>query len=214
MTESMPIVHVVDDDASFLRATARMLGAAGYTVLTFASASEFLAQLGDAAGCVIADLRMPGMDGFGLQQELRRELNALPVIFLTGNGDIPTSVRAMRLGAEDFLTKLAPKELLFEAVNRAIARDALQRTVSARVRELRNRLSALTPREHDVLQHVMQGQKNKQMAVALGITERTVKLHRTAITTKLHVQSVAELVQIVRDAESLPEPVPTFPKGQ
>ena len=214
MTESMPVVHVVDDDASFLRATARMLGAAGYTVLTFASASEFLAQVGDAAGCVIADLRMPGMDGLDLQRELRRKLNALPVIFLTGNGDIPTTVQAMRLGAEDFLTKLAPNEVLLEALNRAISRNAQQRSGNARIRELRIRLNTLTPREHDVLHHVMQGQKNKQIATVLDITERTVKLHRTAITTKLHVQSVVELVQIVRDVELFSEPVSTFPKGQ
>ena len=110
MSDTKPVVHVVDDDASFLVALARLLKAAGYTVQTFASAAEFLAKLDDTAGCVIADLRMPGMDGLDLQRALMHGANALPVIFLTGEGDIPTTVHAMRNGAEDFLTKSAPKE--------------------------------------------------------------------------------------------------------
>ena len=123
----MPVVHVVDDDASFLVALARLLKASGYTVQTYASAADFLAKLGDGAGCVVTDLRMPGMDGLDLQQALMRGANVLPVVFLTGEGDIPTTVQAMRQGAEDFLTKRAPKEDIFAAVNRAIARDARQR---------------------------------------------------------------------------------------
>jgi two-component system response regulator FixJ len=196
----MPVVHVVDDDPSFLAAVARLLRAAGYTVRTFASAAEFLAKLGDTAGCVIADLRMPGMDGLDLQQALMRGANVLPVIFLTGDGDIPTTVRAMRQGAEDFLMKRAPKEDLLAAVDRAIARDARQRAEGARLRELRARLDMLTPRERDVLRQVVRGRLNKQIAADLDINERTVKLHRTAITTKLHVRSVAELTQLVHEA--------------
>ena len=112
----MPVVHVVDDDVSFLLALARLLKAAGYTVQTYASAAEFLAQLGEGTGCVVTDLRMPGMDGMDLQQALMRAVNVLPVVFLTGEGDIPTTVQAMRQGAEDFLTKRAPKEDIFAAV--------------------------------------------------------------------------------------------------
>jgi FixJ family two-component response regulator len=196
----MPVVHVVDDDSSFLAAVARLLRAAGYTVRTFASAAEFLAKLGDTAGCVIADLRMPGMDGLDLQQALMRGANVLPVIFLTGDGDIPTTVQAMRQGAEDFLMKRAPKEDLLAAVDRAIARDARQRAEGARLRELHARLDMLTPRERDVLRQVVRGRLNKQIAVDLGINERTVKLHRTAIKAKLHVRSIAELAQLVHEA--------------
>jgi two-component system, LuxR family, response regulator FixJ len=212
--DSGPVVHVVDDDASFLTAVGRLLQATGRTVRTFASAADLLAQLGDTPGCVIADLRMPGMDGLDLQQALLRQANALPVIFLTGEGDIPTTVRAMRHGAEDFLTKQAAKEDLLAAVDRAIARDARQRAEGARLRERRARLATLSQRERDVLEHVVRGRLNKQIAADLGIAERTVKLHRTAITTKLQVRSVAELTLLVQDLGLCGEPPPTFPKGQ
>jgi len=214
MSESTPIVHVVDDDASFLSAASRLLRAAGYTVQAFSSAAEFLAQLTDTPGCVIADLRMPGLDGLDLQDALAQHANSLPIIFLTGHGDIPTTVRAIRQGAEDFLTKRAPKQDLLEAVNRALARDARRRAERVRSRELHARFDALTPREHEVLRHVVQGQLNKQIAADLHINERTVKLHRTAITTKLQVGSVAELVQLVQAAGAFEEHLPTFPKGQ
>jgi FixJ family two-component response regulator len=214
MSGTAPVVRIVDDDASFLTAIARLLKAAGYTVRTFPSAAEFLAKLDDDAGCVVADLRMPGMDGLDLQQALLRQANALPVIFLTGEGDIPTSVRAMRHGAEDFLTKQAPQEDLLAAVDRAIARDARQRAEGARLGALRTQLASLSPREHEVLQHVVRGRLNKQIAADLGIGERTVKLHRAAITTKLQVRSVAELTRLVQDVGWFVEHPPTFPKGQ
>jgi FixJ family two-component response regulator len=200
MSAAMPVVHIVDDDASFLTAVARMLKAAGYAVRTYASAAEFFAGRGDAAGCVIVDLRMPGMDGLGLQQALMRGTNVLPVIFLTGEGDIPTTVRAMRDGAEDFLTKRAPKVDLLAAVDRAIARDSRQRAEAARLCEVKERFKALTPRELVVLRHVLAGRLNKQIAADLGISERMVKLHRTAITSKLSVRSVAELTRLAQAA--------------
>ena len=156
MSESAPVVYVVDDDASFLTAVSRLLRAAGYAVRTFSRPEEFLSQLGEAPGCVIADLQMPGLSGLDLQDALARAGHMLPVIFLTGHGDIPTTVRAMRQGAEDFLTKRTPKEDLLEAVKRALARDAAQRAERARLRELRARFDALTPRERDVLRHVVQ----------------------------------------------------------
>lgn len=211
MSESAPVVHVVDDDASFLTAASRLLRAAGYTVQTFSSAAEFLAQLTDTPGCVIADLRMPGLDGLDLQAALAQHANSLPIIFLTGHGDIPTTVRAMRQGAEDFLTKRAPKQDLLEAVKRALARDARRRAERVRLRELRARFDALTPRERDVLRHVVRGRLNKQIAADLNINERTVKLHRTAITTKLQVRSVAELTQLVQAAGAFEAHLPTLP---
>jgi len=192
-----PIVRIVDDDASFLTAVARLLRASGFAVKTFASAAEFLARPElDTPGCVLVDLQMPGLSGLDLQEALAREEEPLPVIFLTGQGDIPTSVKAMRRGAEDFLTKRAPKEALLEAVTRAIQRDARERRGRGRTKSLKDLLNTLSPREYEVLQHVVQGRLNKQIASDLGIHERTVKLHRTAIKTKLHVDSTAELTKL------------------
>ena len=148
---------------------------------------------------------MPGLSGLDLQAALAGSDNPLPVLFLTGHGDIPTSVQAMRLGAEDFLTKGAPRQALLDAVNRALARDAHERAERERLEEARARFATLTEREREVLEHVLRGQLNKQIAADLGIHERTVKLHRTAITNKVGVQSVAELTQLWMGA---------FPKGQ
>jgi len=215
MSPSAPTVHVVDDDASFLAAISRLLRANGFSVRTYPSAHEFLAQRGaDQPGCVLADLRMPGMDGLDLQSAVAQTSNPLPILFLTGHGDIPSTVRAMRDGAEDFLEKRAPKVKLLDAVKRALARDARERDARARQRELRARFDALTERELEVLSHVVQGRLNKQIAGDLGIHERTVKLHRTAITTKLGVQSVAELTRLTQEAGIFLEPARTFPKGQ
>jgi two-component system response regulator FixJ len=203
---SPPTVFVVDDDASFRRAVSRLLRAAGHQVRVFSSGSEFVESLpATGPGCVVADLQMPGLDGLELQAALAGSDNPLPVLFLTGHGDIPTSVHAMRLGAEDFLTKRAPRGALLDAVSRALARDARERAGRARVQEARARFETLTKREREVLEHVLRGQLNKQIAGDLGIHERTVKLHRTAITTKVGVQSVAELTQLWMEA---------FPKGQ
>jgi FixJ family two-component response regulator len=199
-------VYVVDDDASFRTAVSRLLRAAGHDVKTFASVSEFLERVPQAGpGCVVADLQMPDLSGLDLQAALAGSGNPLPVLFLTGHGDIPTSVRAMRLGAEDFLTKRAPREALLDAVDRALARDARERAARERGQAARARFDTLTGREREVLEHVLRGQLNKQIAGDLGIHERTVKLHRTAITNKVGVQSVAELTQLWMEA---------FPKGQ
>ena len=215
MSVTEPTVHVVDDDASFLSAISRMLRANGFAVKTYSSACEFLERRdADAPGCVLADLKMPGMNGLELQSELEQSCNPLPILFLTGHGDIPSSVRAMRGGAEDFLEKLAPKKALLDAVNRALARDARERDTRARQFELRARFDRLSERELEVLSHVVRGRLNKQIAYDLGIHERTVKLHRTAITTKLNVQSVAELTRLTQEAGIFPSPARTFPKGQ
>lgn len=200
MSGASPVVHIVDDDPSFLVALGRLLKASGYAVKTYASAADFLANLGDAAGCVITDLVMPGMDGLDLQQALVRGANPLPVVFLTGKGDISTTVRAMRQGAEDFLTKRAPKEDILAAVDRAFAHDVQRRAEDDHLHALQARFESLTSRELGVLRHVVAGRLNKQIAIDLGINERTVKLHRTAITTKLQVRSVAELTRLAQAA--------------
>jgi len=208
------VVHIVDDDASFLAAVSRLLRANGFSVKTYSSAQDFLAQRdADAPGCVLADLQMPEMSGLDLQAALAQTSNPLPILFLTGHGDIPSSVQAMRDGAEDFLEKRAPKEKLLEAVTRALARDSRERAARHRQRELRALFDTLTEREREVLSHVVQGRLNKQIAGDLGIHERTVKLHRTAITTKLKVQSVAVLTRLTEEAGIFPPSTSTFPKG-
>ena len=194
-------VFIVDDDASFLRSVSRLLRAAGYSVQTFESVDNFLEQLApEMSGCVLADLQMPGLDGLELQEALAKSANPLPVVFLSAQGDIPTTVQAMRHGAEDFLTKLGPKEKLLTTVCRALARGAQERKQRERLRELRGRFDALTPRELEVLEHVARGMMNKQIADELKINERTVKLHRTNLTRKLRVQSVVELTRLVEEA--------------
>ena len=214
MSVTAPIVHIVDDDAAVLTAMSRLLRASGLAVRTFGAAAEFLAtrETDDSPGCVLADVRMPGMNGLELQSALARSPHPLPIIFLTGHGDIPSSVRAMREGAEDFLEKLAPQEQLLDAVRQALARDAQDREARARQRELRARFDTLTKRELEVLSHVVRGRLNKQIAGDLDIHERTVKLHRTAITTKLRVQSVAELTRLTDEAGLFSASAPsTFP---
>ena len=195
------MVFIIDDDLSFLRSVSRLLRAVGYSVEAFQSAQEFLNRLTpESNGCVVADLQMPEMDGLKLQKALSGGANPLPVIFLTGQGDIPASVNAMRSGAEDFLTKRAPKEELLAAIERALKRDAQERQERTRVRELRRRFDGLSQREKEVLGHVVRGKMNKEIAVELGINLRTVKLHRTNVTRKLKVQSVAELTRLADEA--------------
>ena len=188
------LVHVVDDDSSFARALGRLLAAHGIPVRAFSSGTEFLAQVTLASrGCVVMDLNMPGLGGLEVQQRLAEKGVGMPIVFLTGGGDIPSSVRAMRQGAADFLEKQAPQAELVAALRRALEADAARSG-------LRNRLASLTQRELEVLRHVVRGRMNKQIAADLGIHERTVKLHRSAITTKLGVRSAAELASLARDA--------------
>lgn len=196
-----PVIHVVDDNPSSLRASSRLLKAHGFAVRTFASAADFFSQRDqDASGCLVADLQMPGMNGLELQTALARTRNPLPTLFLTGHGDVPSSVRAMRAGAEDFLVKTAPKADLLDAIRRALARDARERETRARQREARERIETLTEREREVFGHVIRGRLNKQIADDLNIAERTVKCHRGNITAKLGVPSVAELTRLAHEA--------------
>jgi len=199
MNSGQPTIYVVDDDASFLQAVTRLLRAGGYALRTFTSAHGFLNNPPpDSPGCVIVDLHMPDMNGLELQDALARTGAPLPVIFLTGHGDIPTSVDAMRKGAEDFLTKPVKREKLFDAVQRALARNARERQAYEKNRALRARYETLTPREREVLAQIVTGKLNKQIAADLDTTERTIKAHRANLTAKLQMQSVAELVRLAQ----------------
>ena len=199
MSLQQPAVFVVDDDASFLTAVTRLLRAGGYVVKTFISAKEFVKNPPlDSPGCLIADLHMPEMTGMDLQEALAKTGVLLPMIFLTGHGDIPTSVHAVRRGAEDFLTKPVNREKLFDAVQRALARNARELAAQTKSRELRALYETLTPREREVLAHVVKGRLNKQIAADLDTGERTIKAHRAHLMAKLQVQSVAELVRLAQ----------------
>jgi len=200
MSELTQTVFIVDDDPAFLKSLSRLLRASGYTVQSFSSAEEFMAQRpASAVGCVVADLQMPTMDGIALQRELTQSDNPLPIVFLTGHGDIPASVQAMRQGAEDFLVKTAGKEDLLSAIERAFNRNQKERSTLQRQKDLEKRFANLTPRENEVLAHVLCGKLNKQIAADLGIDERSVKRHRTSIMAKLDVKSVVALTQLVEE---------------
>lgn len=197
MTESSAIIHVVDDDPSFRNAIARLLIASGYQVALYESGDQFLQNPpGVNPGCILLDIRMSGLSGVELQERLARLNTILPIVFLTGHGDIATSVKTIKAGAEDFLTKPVPKTTLLEAVDRALKRFAEKREQYDRLSDLRLRVSALTPREKAVFASVVRGRLNKQIAHELGTSERTVKAHRHSIMQKLRVRSVAEAVSI------------------
>lgn len=206
MSGQGPVVRIVDDDRAYLVATARLLRAAGYRVETYSSGTELLEKLpADATGCVLLDFQMPGLDGLELQEALARSATPLPVVFVSGHGDVPIASRAFKRGAEDFLTKLAPKEELLAAVERALARGAREREARERRRAARALWETLTAREREVLAWVVQGRLNKQIAGRLELHERTVKLHRTSITRKLGLSSVAELTRWAQESGLLPE---------
>lgn len=192
-SESASTVFVVDDDASVRKALERLLHAAGYAVETFASSAEYLqrAPFG-GLGCLVLDVRMPDMDGLQLQEALARDAGSLPIVFLTGHGDIPTSVKAMRRGAVDFLTKPVDERDLFRAIELALAH---RRDIVAR----RARFASLTPRECEVLAGVIAGRLNKEIAARLGIAEKTVKVHRGRVMAKAGVLSVAELTRLCQE---------------
>jgi FixJ family two-component response regulator len=197
MTSAAPVVHVVDDDASFRTAVARLLRASGYRVALYESGDKFLEHPLDAEpGCILLDLRMEGVSGLDLQDRLSKLGHTLPIVFLTGHGDIPASVRAIKAGAEDFLSKPVSKEPLLDAVERALERHGKVREDRERVAALRALVATLTPRESEVFALVVRGKLNKQAAHELGTSERTIKAHRHSIMQKLRVQSLAELVLI------------------
>jgi FixJ family two-component response regulator len=195
MYDTTPCVRVVDDDASVLKSIGRLLRAAGFAVRTFPSSDEFLQQHDAAApGCVVLDLSMPGLNGLQLQQALARFESPCPVIFITGNGDVPASVQAMKAGAVDFLLKPFDQAQLLDAVRAAIELDRCSRAERAERSSLGAQVAALTPREREVMAHVVAGRLNKQIAAELGTAEKTVKVHRARVMKKMGVGSVAELV--------------------
>jgi FixJ family two-component response regulator len=190
-------VHVVDDDALLRMALSRLLMASGYRVVQYESASEFLERApSNDAGCILLDIDMPGMNGLQLQDQLGDAGNALPIVFLTGRGDIRMSVRAMKAGAEDFLEKPVDTDDLFRAIERAVARCGRTHMQRGKLEVLHAQFDTLTMREREVFYLLILGKLNKQIAHDLGNAERTVKLHRHNIFAKMQVKSVAELVMI------------------
>jgi len=192
-----PTVFVIDDDAAVRKAVSRLLRSAGIAVAVFASPGEFLAQYDpDMPGCLVLDLAMPDINGLQLQTTLGKKGCTLPIIFLTGHGDVSKSVQAMKQGAFDFFSKPVKEKDLLPAVRAAIERNAVARREQAKLSEICARLDILTPREREVLEHVVAGKLNKQIASDLGITEATVKMHRARVMTKMKVQGIADLVRL------------------
>lgn len=190
-------VFVVDDDEAVRKAISRLLRSADIAAAVFASPGEFLTQYNPATpGCLVLDMAMPDFDGLQLQTALNEKGCILPIIFLTGQGDVSKSVQAMKQGAFDFLSKPAKDKDLLTAVRAAFERDTVARREQAKLSEIRARLDTLTPREREVLEHVVSGKLNKQVAGDLGITEATVKMHRARVMAKMKVQSVAELTRL------------------
>jgi len=203
-----PVVHIVDDDQPTRTAMARLLGAEGHDVRTYASAADLLAtrQAGEP-GCIVLDVQMPGVTGLQLQAKITASDDPLPIIFLTGHGQIPDTVRAIQHGAVDFLTKPAEPALLLAAIGRALAQDAADRDAREHRRALAERYARLTRREREVLVHLISGRLNKQAAAELNIAEGTIKLHRAQILQKLETDSMAGLTRIaielgIRPAET------------
>jgi FixJ family two-component response regulator len=197
MTEAEPIVYVVDDDPSIRRSAARMFRAAGLEAQTFSSAAEFLEhRRPDGPSCLVLDVRLPGLSGMDLQKEMNKSGIHIPIIFVTAYGDIPMSVRAMKAGAAEFLTKPICSRGLLVAVRAAIERDQLERKERSEVEELRQRYEQLTPREREVLNLIAAGMLNKQAACTLDTAERTIKFHRAHIMKKMRAESLASLVRM------------------
>lgn len=190
-------VFVIDDDAAIRKSLARLLQSAHFDVRSFASPWEFLEQHNPATpGCILLDVSMPGLNGLELQQSLAKQRCERPIIFLTGHGDVPTSVQAMKAGASDFLTKPVDDQLLLAAIRVAVEKDRQSRAARAELNSIETRLASLTPREREVLEQVVSGKLNKQIASELGTVEKTIKVHRGRVMEKMEVTSLADLVRV------------------
>jgi RNA polymerase sigma factor (sigma-70 family) len=191
-------VHIVDDDASFRLTTGRLLRICGYEVAMYESAQQLLERLpgNSDPSCILLDVRIPGLSGPELQDRLTELGSTLPIIFLTGHGDVPTTVRAMKGGADDFLTKPVPKDRLIDAIEHAVARSRAIRETSNQLAAFRRLVRTLTPRERQVFERVARGKMNKEIGRELGTTERTIKAHRQKVMEKLRVETVAGLVLV------------------
>jgi FixJ family two-component response regulator len=197
MNETPPVVFVVDDEPSVRISLKRLLRSIGLEARTYASAQEFLqSERPDAPACLVLDIRLPGLSGLDLQQELAAASVDLPIIFVTGHGDIPMSVRAMKAGAVEFLTKPFREQDLLEAIQRGIERNRITRQQSAELRILQRRYALLTPREREVFPRVTSGLLNKQIAAELGASEKTIKMHRGQVMQKMKAESLAHLIQM------------------
>jgi FixJ family two-component response regulator len=197
MAEPTEIVFIVEDDASVRRAIGALIRLAGLTVQTFPSAQDFLAfSRPDVPSCLVLDVQLPGLSGLDLQEELAKADIQIPIIFLTGHGDIPMTVRAMKAGAQEFLTKPFDDEDLLEAIHEAIKRDRVARRERANMRTLYDRYNSLTPREQEVMKWVVSGLLNKQIAAELGISEIMIKVHRGQVMQKMQAKSLADLVRM------------------
>ena len=206
-------VFLVDDDASVRRALARLIKSAGHRVQTFASAREFLDSQagGDEAACLVLDVRMPGVTGMDLQRELQTLHRDVPIVFITGHGDIPMSVKAMKAGAVDFLPKPVKDTDLLRAIEQALARAWRDRAARKELADLESRVEKLTAREREVMALVARGLPNKRIAFELGTVEKTIKVHRARIMQKMQVQSLADLVRATEKLSWLPKPRATEP---
>ena len=197
MQDDTPIVMIIDDDTSMRSSLQRLLLASGIDNITFSSAQEFLsASLPDRPCCLLLDIRMPGMDGMELQSELVKIGRDLPIVFITGHGDVPMSVQAMRAGAVNFLQKPFELRILLDAINESFEKDRKQRLASTQLKKLQERASQLTPREREIFAFVVSGALNKQIAYELGIQEGTVKVHRRQVMEKMASRSLAGLVKM------------------
>ena len=197
MNDLAPTVFIVDDDPSVLKALVRLMRSAGLNATAFASPQAFLDNHDqNAPGCLVLDVAMPHINGLELQQALAASGSELPVIFLTGHGDIPMSVRAIKQGAADFFTKPVHDSDLIEAIHDAIEKDRVARQARAKLNELQQRLAKLTPREREVLNHVVSSKRNRQIADELGTAEQTIKLHRASLMKKLKAESLADLIKL------------------
>jgi FixJ family two-component response regulator len=203
MKEADPIVFVVDDDPLIRDGLRSLIKSVGLHVETFGSSREFMQRRpSDAPGCLVLDVRLPGLSGLDLQRELNESNSQIPIIFMTGHGDIPMSVRAMKNGAQEFLTKPVRGQDLLDAVQQAIARDRAARRERAKMADLRTRFDSLTPREREVLDLIVAGLLNKQIAGELNIEEVTIKTHRAHIMQKTHAESLAHLVRMNEELKS------------